>query len=156
EASIMKAHAYARLRNEEECTKALTEAEVVFGQADRSGDPHWIGYLDGAYLAAISGHCFRALGQRDQAERFVRRSLEMNNGYIRGRLFNTLLLASSCALGPRADVDQACAIGHEALDLAGSVSSARAITYIDRLVRQLRPWGSDQKVKELEERAKSV
>src|SRR5262249_8892972 len=88
EASIMKAHAYARLRNEEECTKALTEAEVVFGQADRSGDPHWIGYLDGAYLAAISGHCFRALGQRDQAERFARRSLEMNNGYIRGRLFN--------------------------------------------------------------------
>jgi len=153
EASVMKAHAYARLRNEAECTKALTEAEAVFNQADRGGDPHWIGYLDEAYLAAIFGHCFRSLGRQEQAKRFALRSLDMSPGYVRGRLFNTLLLAGTHALKPKADVDQACAIGHEALDLASTVSSARAVTYIDGLVRQLRPWRSVPKVKEFIERA---
>lgn len=154
EASAMKAHAYALVGKEKECTDAITEAENVLGQADRTEGPHWISYLDEAYLAAISGHCFRKLGKQTQAERFARRSLDMSPGFVRGRLFNNVLLAGAHVL--KEDIDQACAVGHEALDLAGEVSSARAITYIGGLRQQLRPWRTDQRVKEFEDRAKIV
>lgn len=154
EASVMKAHAYARLNMERECTEALTEAETTFDQADRAEDPQWISYLDEAYLAAISGHCFLALGHREQAQRFARRSLDMHPGYVRGRLFNTLLLAGTHVL--EREVEQTCAVGNEALDLASTVSSGRAVTYIDGLVRQLQPWRTDRRVKAFAERAKMV
>jgi hypothetical protein len=78
----------------------------------------------------------------------------MNTGYARGRLFNQLLLASSHVLAR--DVDQACTVGHQALDLAEQISSARAVTYIDRLVRDLMPWRTDARVKEFSERARLV
>lgn len=54
------------------------------------------------------------------------------------------------------DVDQACSVGHQALDLAEQMSSARAVTYIDRLVRDLKPWRTDARVKELSEHARLV
>jgi hypothetical protein len=154
EASVMKAHAYAQLGDEPNSTAALTAAEKVFENADRANDPHWMGYFDEAYLAAISGHCFRALGHQRLAERSARRSLDMNTGYVRGRLFNQLLLAGSHVLAR--DVGQACTVGHQALDLAEQMSSARAITYIDRLVRDLKPWRTDARVKEFTERARLV
>jgi transcriptional regulator with XRE-family HTH domain len=154
EASAMKAHAYALLGKEKECTDAITEAETVLGKADRANGPHWISYLDEAYLAAISGHCFRVLGKQPQAERFARRSLKMSPGFVRGRLFNNVLLAGAHVL--KEDIDQACAVGHEALDLTGEVSSARAITYIEGLCQQLNPWRTDRRVKEFHDRAKIV
>lgn len=154
EACALKAHAYAQLGDEKTSTEALNEAETVFENADRANDPHWMGYFDEAYLAAISGHCFRALGHQSHAERCARRSLDMNTGYVRGRLFNQLLLASSHVLAH--DVDQSCTVGNQALDLAEQISSARAVTYIDRLVRELNPWRTDARVKEFSERARLV
>jgi len=51
---------------------------------------------------------------------------------------------------------QACTVGHEALDLASSMSSARAVAYMDRLVRDLGHWRGDRRVKEFTERARTV
>lgn len=154
EAAVLTAHAHAQAGNEQAATTALTEAETVFEHADRAHDPQWMGYFDEAYLAAITGHCFRALGKPTLAEQAAHRSLEMTDGYQRGRLFNQLLLAGSHVLAR--DVDQACTVGHQALDLAEQMSSARAVTYIDRLVRDLKPWRTDARVKELAERARLV
>lgn len=78
----------------------------------------------------------------------------MNSGYVRGRLFNQLLLAGSHVLAR--DIDQACTVGHQALDLAEQVSSARAIAYIDRLRRDLKPWHADARVKAFTEHARLV
>jgi hypothetical protein len=154
EASVMKAHAYAQLGDEENSTQALTDAEAAFERADRAHDPHWMSYFDEAYLAAISGHCFRALGHHRHAEHCARRSLDMNDGYQRGRLFNQLLLARAHALARQ--VDQACAVGHNALDLAEQMSSARAVAHMERLLGDLTPWRHEQMVKDLTERARLV
>jgi Helix-turn-helix domain len=154
EASIMTAHAYAQLGDEASSTQALTDAEAAFDRADRAHDPHWMSYFDEAYLAAISGHCFRALGRHRHAERCARRSLDMNAGYQRGRLFNQLLLARAHALARQ--VDQACAAGHDALDLAEQMSSARAVAHVERLLGDLMPWRHEPMVKGLTERARLV
>ncbi|WP_162907618.1 hypothetical protein [Allorhizocola rhizosphaerae] len=39
--------------------------------------------------------------------------------------------------------------GHEALDIAADLSNARATTFVDRLVGDLRPWRSEPVVKTL-------
>lgn len=154
EALIMQAHALALQRKTPECVRMLHEAETILASAERDNDPHWISYLDEAYLAAIAGHSFRLLGQPRQAERFARRSLDMTPGYVRGRLFNTVLLAQACILCK--DIEQACAVGHQALDLASTVSSARAATQISSLLGDLAPWRSEPTVKNLIERAALV
>lgn len=157
ESSLMKAHAYAMQAREEECTSALTEAEHLVANADRAEDPDWIAYFDEAYLAAISGHCFRALGKAEMAELAAQRSLNMSEGYLRGRLFNQLLLAETYVLDPkRTDVERACAVGHRALDLAENLSSGRAIAFIDRLILELQPWHTHRVVKDFIERARTL
>ena len=154
EALIMRAHALALQGKAPECVHALHEAEVILAGAERKNDPHWISYLDEAYLAAIAGHSFRRLGQPRQAERFARRSLDMTPDYVRGRLFNTVLLAQAYLLYK--DIEQACVVGHQALDLAETVSSARATTQISSLLGDLAPWRSEPTVKNLTERAALV
>lgn len=126
----------------------------MLSRADRAEDPQWISYLDEAYVAAIAGHCFRTLGRGHQAARFARESLDMRPGYVRGRLFNTVLLAGAHILERK--IDEACVVGHQALDLASKLSSARATVQIDALVRDLQPWRSHGAVRGLSERAALV
>ena len=93
----MEAHGHARAGESAACATALSAAEVALDQADRSSDPDWIGYFDEAYLSAKFGHCLRELGDQPQAIRFAERSLQMSEGYERGRVFNLTLLAHSHA-----------------------------------------------------------
>jgi hypothetical protein len=51
-------------------------------------------------------------------------------------------------------VDQACATGHDALDLAEQMSSARAVAHGERLLDDLKPWRHDPMVKDLTDRAR--
>ncbi|MGH3988773.1 MAG: hypothetical protein ACRDTH_11520 [Pseudonocardiaceae bacterium] len=110
--------------------------------------PEWLAYFDGAYLAAKFGHCFRDLGRPAEAERFARRSLEMIDGYDRGRLFNLALLAS--ALVDQRKVEEACEIGSAALRIASDVRSARAVTYLTDLSRRLTPFRAEPAVQILD------
>lgn len=137
EAQVMEAHAHATARDERACAAALHQAERALDRADRSSEPHWLGYFDEAYLSAKFGHCFHALGQPKQAERFAVRSLRMNERYVRGKAFNLALLASVHA--GRNEPDRASAIGIEALNLASQLRSARAVRYLRDLQSQLGP-----------------
>src|SRR5207244_2232472 len=77
---------------------------------------------------------FRELREWDHAERFARRSLDMDESFVRGRTFNTALLATTYV---DSDLDQACAVGAEAIDLASGLQSRRSIRYIQDLQRRL-------------------
>jgi hypothetical protein len=46
-------------------------------------------------MAAKFGHCFKELGEGAKAEQFAVRSLNMVDGYVRGRAFNVVLLANA-------------------------------------------------------------
>jgi tetratricopeptide (TPR) repeat protein len=146
----MEAHGHALRGDSRACATAMANAERALQRADSADRPDWLGYLDVAYLAAKFGHAYRALGQPAQAMDCALRSLEMTDGYERGRLFNTTLLASAHAdLG---NIDAAVELGERALDMAGSVRSWRTRTRLEDLGRQLHPHGRMPAVRALIER----
>jgi hypothetical protein len=75
-------------------------------QATRRDQPSWLTYFDEAYFAAKIAHCFHTLGQGQQTEQYALRSLQMNPRYIRGKAFNTALLA--LAYAQQGELDSAC------------------------------------------------
>jgi transcriptional regulator with XRE-family HTH domain len=137
EALVLEAHAQARAGDGRACAAALHAAERTLDRADRSSDPQWIAYFDEAYLSAKFGHCFRALGQAKQAERYAARSLHMDNSYVRGRAFNLALLATAYA--QQNEPDRAATVAREALTLTAQLKSARAAAYLRDLQRRLAP-----------------
>lgn len=136
ECSVMEAHGHAVNRDARACARALSDAEAAFGRAVRANDPVWLRYFDEAYLAARIGHCFHALGEPGHAERYARRSLHMDGRFVRGKAFNLSLLAT--ALAEQDDIEQACMVGRQALDLAARLQSARSVRYIKDLQHALR------------------
>ena len=149
ESAVMEAHGLALANDAHGCLAALRESEEAFVAAEDRDRPQWLAYFDGAYLAAKFGHCFRDLGRPAEAERFARRSLEMIDGYDRGRLFNLALLAS--ALADQRKVEEACETGLAAVRLASDVRSVRTVTYLVDLSHRLAPFRAEPAVQMLNE-----
>ena len=143
----MEAHAHAVNKDASACAKALNAAEHAFAKS-QTDTPAWLAYFDEAYMAAKFGHCFRELGDSAQAEHFARRSLDMVDGYTRGRTFNVLLLANAHL--QQRNLDEACAAGSQALDLAAGLNSARAIRYTRDLRRRMTPFSKQPSVGEFQ------
>jgi hypothetical protein len=131
ECSVMEAHGHAANNDARACAQALSDAETEFGRAVRADNPAWLSYFDEAYLAARMGHCFRALGEPTHAERYARRSLNMDGRFVRGKAFNLSLLAT--ALAEQDDIEQACTVGQQALVVTAGLQSARSVRYIKDL-----------------------
>ena len=104
--------------------------------------------VDEAYLAARFAHCFRDLREWEHAERYARRALDMDDRYVRSRMFNMALLATSCI---ETDLDRACANGGEAVELASGLQSERSLRYVRDLQRRLDPWSHEPAVRRLNE-----
>lgn len=147
EAAVMEAHGLALLRDERGCLSALHLAEKLFTAAEDKDRPDWLRYFDAAYLSAKFAHSFRDLGRPAEAEVFARRSLEMSDGYERGRLFNTALLAS--ILADLGRVDEACAHGDLALEMLDNVRSVRSAAYLAELARRLAKHRTNSSVRNL-------
>lgn len=146
ESIVMEAHGHALRQDAGSCSRALRRAETAFSQATENELPAWLSYFDEAYFAAKIAHCFQALGQGMQTEKYAVRSLDMDPRYIRGKAFNIALLAIGYAL--QGELSQACIRGREAVDLTGSLDSARAITYIRNLLAQLALHEDEVQVRE--------
>lgn len=138
ECSVMEAHGYALQNDQPACLAALHRAEKAFDQVTDAETPAWLRYFDSSYLAAKFAHAFRELGMARESERYARRSLHMSEGYDRGKLFNTALLAS--ALADQRRIDEACTQGMAAVDMARDVRSVRATAYLSDLARRLAPF----------------
>jgi hypothetical protein len=132
----MEAHGHAANNDARACAQAPSDAEAAFGRAVRTNNPAWLSYFDEAYLAARMGHCFQALGEPAHAERYARRSLNMDGRFVRGKAFNLPLLAT--ALAEQNDVEQACAVGQQTLVVTAGLRSARSVRYIKDLQSALR------------------
>ncbi|MDX2972358.1 helix-turn-helix domain-containing protein [Kribbella solani] len=147
EAAVMEAHGLALQDDKSGCLAALSRAEDAFNKSDAEQRPHWLAYFDHAYLAAKFAHAFRDLGLAGDAEPFARRSLEMTEGYERGRLFNTALLAT--ILADQRRLEESCALGMEATTLASSVRSMRGTSYLQDLGAHLAPYQNVNRVNAL-------
>jgi hypothetical protein len=149
EAAVMEAHGLALEGDKSSCLTALRTAEQEFDARGRDV-PAWLSYFDEAYLAAKFAQVFRDLGLPEEAERFARRSLEMADGYERGRLFNTAVLAGS--LADQGRVDEACATAMVAVDMAGTIRSTRIVVYLSDVAHRLAPFQATAEVRALYER----
>ena len=150
ESLIMEAHAHAANKDAAACASALNAAEHAFARSENDS-PAWLNYFDEAYMAAKFGHCFKELGDGPQAEHFAKRSLDMVDGYTRGRTFNILLLANAHL--QQHDLDAACATGNQALDLAAGLRSARTIRYMRDLRRRMSAFSKQPNVRDFHARA---
>ncbi|HVK24291.1 MAG TPA: XRE family transcriptional regulator [Actinokineospora sp.] len=135
ESAVMAAHGHALQGHTQPCLDALGESERALSAAGHQETPEWLRYFDSAYLAAKFAHCFRDLGRPIESERYARRSLEMTEGYDRGRLFNLSVLAS--ALADQGRVEEACTTAAIAVAMAGTVRSVRTIAYLADVGRRL-------------------
>ncbi|MFE9785635.1 hypothetical protein ACFYO7_09660 [Nocardia salmonicida] len=84
---MVEAHGHAARFDRSTCTATLASGERAFGRADPRR-PRWLSYLDTAYVSAITAHCFRDLGDHKWASELAFDSLNMSEGYLRGRAFD--------------------------------------------------------------------
>src|SRR5690606_2582440 len=150
EARVLEAHAYALSGDGAACAASLHRAEIAFDRRSPRDEPDWIGYFDEAYLAAKSAHCLRDLGDGAAAVRQARRSLRMDGRYVRGKMFNFSLLASS--LIQQGELEEACEAAASALDLAEGIQSVRTRSYLADLRERLAPYAAKPQVAALIER----
>jgi transcriptional regulator with XRE-family HTH domain len=150
EAALMAAHGYAVERDVAASLAALREAEAIYSASLNEERPDWLGYFDDAYLAAKTAHILYQLGDFSAAEEFARESLRMVDGYDRGKVFNTCLLAS--ILAARGACAEAVLLTDEAMTSAGRITSQRTRGYLEDVATRLQPHRSHQAVEELLER----
>jgi hypothetical protein len=137
-AAVMQARLHARLQHTRDCEAALAVASGASERADPARDPDWIASADEAYLLGQFGNCYLDLGRPARAERYLRLSLASYRPiYVRRRAMGAALLAR--ALTDRGEVDQASAVGVEAVELAAALKSRRTLAAVhdlhDRLAR---------------------
>ncbi|MGH2941611.1 MAG: helix-turn-helix domain-containing protein [Solirubrobacteraceae bacterium] len=154
EASAMEAHGHALRQEVRACLAAMRTAERALDVASEDDRPRWLEYFDRAYLAAKFAHALYALDESNAAERFARRSLQMSEGYERGRLFNTVLLARIHA--DNDDLDAACELGRRSVTMASGIRSARGRGYLADLRRGLDLRAAVPEVRELREQIRSL
>jgi len=154
EAAAMEAHGHALCGDAPACLSAMRVAERSLDAVCDDCRPAWLEYFDRAYLSAKFAHALHALGESWPAERFAVRSLQMSEGYERGRLFNTVLLARIHV--DRGDLDAACELGLRSVAMAGGIRSARGRGYLADLGRRLEPHAAAPQVRELREQIHSM
>lgn len=147
EAAAMEAHGLGLQGDSRGCAAALNRAERQFHTASNGEEPLWLSYFDEAYLAAKFGHALRHLKRPREAEPFARRSLEMSEGYDRGRVFNTALLAG--ILADQAKVEEAASYAKSAIKISEGMRSVRATYYLRDVYQRLAIYKDSQSVIEL-------
>ena len=75
----------------------------------------------------------------------------MDPTYQRGKAFNTAVL--SMALAAQGRIDEACARGRSAIDLAARLTSVRVYRYLHNVNRSLEPHADEPVVRDLKEYA---
>lgn len=147
EAAALEAQGLALSKDARGCIAALHRAERAFHAATGENTPQWLLYFDRAYLSAKFAQALRDLGRPVDAERFARDSLQMSDGYDRGRLFNTALLAT--ILADAGQVDESVSTARDAVQMAGRVRSVRAQGYLREAGTRLLPYSSHSGAREL-------
>ncbi|MQY20071.1 hypothetical protein [Nocardia macrotermitis] len=153
ECRLVEAHGHAARLDEAMCATSITAAERTFAKAESSDQPEWLAYFDGAYMSAKVAHCFRELGDDARSARFAEQSLNMSDGYLRGRAFNLTLLASTRVTE---DPQEAVRIGHQALDIAAGLSSRRSHAYLRDLRQRLAPHAGMPDVQDFRQQVREL
>ena len=133
-----KAHGYALVRDATGCARALEAAAEQAALHEDHGDEERIqtGYCTPTYVEMEAADCWMMLGQPDKAIAIFEHGLTTwPSEYQRDRGVHLARLAVAHAANR--DPEQACAVAQEALTIAASTGSGRAITELRRVVGRL-------------------
>jgi hypothetical protein len=117
-------------------------------RADLDDEPPWVRYLTPAYLADEVAHCLFDLGHYDSARREIDQAVAgVGASRVRRLAIDTALLASSLARSGH--VDEACARGRDAADLARRTTSMRTVQRVAQLRLDLSGYEHEREVIDL-------
>jgi tetratricopeptide (TPR) repeat protein len=142
------ARAHARQNDEAGCRRALDEAHHRFAEVGTTPEPPWISYVDAIELAAQEGACYLDLGLAAEAQSSLNRALDLLSAAgtqrVRDRVHYLSRLAKTHLLG--FDVDQACAVATDAVQVGRSIRSARVLERLEEFNSALRPFAEARSV----------
>ncbi|MER5386725.1 hypothetical protein ABT040_41905 [Streptomyces sp. NPDC002688] len=122
----MEARALARTGDVRACEAALSAATKALEGRNNDDEPEWISYFDEAELAAEAAHCFRDVNSARQAVTHAENA--MSGSHVRSDFFATMVLADAHLRA--GDVEEACRVAVDALDLGEQLKSARCVSYL--------------------------
>lgn len=148
----VEARGHALLGDANSTNTAVLRAERDYGQARSEDEPAWLGFYTEAELSADLGRCLRDVGEPAQATHLIIQALDGYESWrVRSRCFVQTDLATAHLVGR--DLEQAAAVGREAVHAAAQVSSTRTLDRLRTLQRQIRPMRtSSPHLNELDER----
>jgi len=145
------AEAYAVLGDRRVTLATLEVAERALDGARPAEEPAWIAFFDHAALDRWRGVCLVRLGQSDAAEAALSSALgRYGASFVRARAGALTELATTHV--QRQEIDQACVLAGQALDVAEATKSYRNVRRVVDLRRQLAPWRDSPAVRDLDER----
>jgi tetratricopeptide (TPR) repeat protein len=127
----MEARAQASLKRKGECLHAIGQAEHWLARSAPDSEPPWLRYFDDAELHAEAAHCYRDLGDPQNACRHAELSIQLSKSiYVRSLSFCRTVLATGHLLN--GDLDHAIAIASGVVDTAADqVRSRRVLSYLE-------------------------
>lgn len=131
---------------------AVLEAQRCYESVRPEDEPPWLGFYTEAAFASDLGKCLSGIGEHAQAIKLVAGVLRDYEPWrVRARCFAQTDLAGTHLLGR--DLEQAAALGRDALRTAAQVNSARTLDRLRTLQRQARPLcAGSPHLRELDER----
>jgi tetratricopeptide (TPR) repeat protein len=147
-----EAHGYALTGDPTECARTLEAAGEQAALREDHGDEEraLTGYCTPTYIEMEAADCWMTLKQPDKAITIFEHGLAAWPAeYLRDRGVHLARLAVAHAANH--EPDQACSVAREALTIATSTASGRAITELRRLPGQLSAWRGLPAVADLRE-----
>jgi transcriptional regulator with XRE-family HTH domain len=146
------AWADARSGDLKSCERTLGMVEANFGNASDE-DPDWVYWLNREEVDVMAGRCYTELSQPAKAEPLLRSAM---SGYDNSRIRENSLYLSWLAedyilLG---EIDSACSVATQILDLKSRANSARTEQRLRHLARLLRECKGVQTAAEFLDRYK--
>ncbi|MFR9798163.1 hypothetical protein ACL02U_20005 [Streptomyces sp. MS06] len=146
----MDARALARTGDVAACEAALSAATKALEGRNSEDEPEWISYFDEAELAAEAAHCFRDVNRARQAVAHAENA--MSGSHVRSDFFATMVLADAHLRA--CDVEEACRVALDAMDLGEQLKSARCVSYLAEFRQNLTAAGPNAAARDLAEEAR--
>lgn len=146
----MEARALARTGDVRACEAALSAATRALESRNTDDEPEWISYFDEAELAAEAAHCFRDVKSARRAVEHAENA--MSGSHVRSDFFATMVLADAHLHA--GDVEEACRVARDALDLGEQLKSARCVSYLAEFRQNLATVGSSVDVQSFTEQVR--
>ncbi len=121
-----RARALASMGDSTGCSRIIHTAETTLDRSNPGSEPAWAWYVDANGIASEWAHCFRDLGDAENAQRFVNQAIEG----VAPRTQAFMRVVSAQATLRSGNLDEALATAHRAADLVGPLNSARYQRYL--------------------------